>query len=83
LNEKEYFTAAVHRAENVDSQERLGRIRNGFSLIYKKLGLPVIFPAHPRTVKMIGEFCLKVSEGTRLIELLGYLEFPQLERDLG
>lgn len=79
LNEKEYFTATVHRAENVDSKERLEQIISGFSQIYKEYGFPIIFPAHPRTVKMIGEFSLKVPEGTRLIEPLGYLEFLQLE----
>ena len=79
LKEKEYFAATVHRAENVDNKERLGRILSGFSQIYKKFGFPIIFPVHPRTVKMIEEFGFKVPEGTRLIEPLGYLEFLQLE----
>ncbi|MCE5224238.1 MAG: UDP-N-acetylglucosamine 2-epimerase (non-hydrolyzing), partial [Porphyromonadaceae bacterium] len=79
LKEKEYFAATAHRAENVDSKERLGRILSGFSEIYKEFGLPIIFPAHPRTVKMIKEFGFEVPEGTRLIEPLGYLEFLQLE----
>ncbi|AKB30492.1 UDP-N-acetylglucosamine 2-epimerase [Methanosarcina siciliae T4/M] len=79
LTEKEYFVATAHRAENVDSKERLAGILNGFSQIYKEFGLPIIFPAHPRTVKMIGEFGFKVPEGSILIEPLGYLEFLQLE----
>ena len=79
LNEKEYFVATTHRAENVDVKERLEGILSGFSQIYKEFRLPIVFPAHPRTVKMIGEFDLKIPEGTRLIEPLGYLEFLQLE----
>lgn len=79
LKEKEYFIATTHRAENVDNRERLGKILEGFSQIYKEFNLPVVFPAHPRTVKMIGEFGFKVPEGTRLVEPLGYLEFLQLE----
>jgi UDP-N-acetylglucosamine 2-epimerase (non-hydrolysing) len=79
LKEKEYFAATTHRAENVDRKERLGRILSGFSQIYKEFSLPIIFPAHPRTVKMIKEFGFEVPEGTRLIEPLGYLEFLQLE----
>lgn len=81
LEEKKYFVATVHRAENVDNKERLGRILNGFSQIYKEFGLPIIFPAHPRTLKMIEEFGLEVPESTRLIEPLGYLEFMQLESE--
>ncbi len=79
LKEKEYFAATAHRAENVDSKKRLGGILSGFSQIYEEFGLPIIFPAHPRTVKMIREFGFEVPEGTRLIEPLGYLEFLQLE----
>lgn len=79
LTKKKYFAATAHRAENVDSKERLCGILNGFSQIYKEFGLPIIFPAHPRTVKMIEEFGFKVPEGTKLVEPLGYLEFLQLE----
>lgn len=81
LEEKKYFVATVHRAENVDNKERLGKILKGFSQIYKEFGLPIIFPAHPRTLKMIEEFGLEVPESTRLIEPLGYLEFMQLESE--
>jgi UDP-N-acetylglucosamine 2-epimerase (non-hydrolysing) len=79
LKERKYFAATAHRAENVDNRERLGRILSGFSQIYKEFGLPVIFPAHPRTVKMMREFGFEIPQGTRLIEPLGYLEFLQLE----
>ena len=79
LEEKKYFLATVHRAENVDSKERLGGILNGLLQIYKEFGLPIVFPIHPRTAKMIGEYCFELPEGTRLIKPLGYLEFLQLE----
>jgi UDP-N-acetylglucosamine 2-epimerase (non-hydrolysing) len=79
LKDKEYFVVTAHRAENVDSKSRLSGILSGFSQIYKEFGLPIIFPAHPRTVKMIREFGLEVPNGTKLIEPLGYLEFLQLE----
>ncbi len=79
LKEKEYFAATAHRAENTDSKERLGGILSGFRQIYEEFGFPIIFPAHPRTVKMIKEFGFEIPDGTRLIEPLGYLEFLQLE----
>ncbi|MDQ1255113.1 MAG: hypothetical protein QG646_4392 [Euryarchaeota archaeon] len=81
LTEKEYFAATAHCAENVDRKERLNGILNGLSQIYKEFGLPIIFPAHPKTVKMIGEFGLKLPESTKLIEPLGYLEFYSLKAE--
>ncbi len=79
LREKEYFIATAHRAENVDDENSLCGILKGLSQIYEEFRLPVIFPAHPRTVKMIKEFRFEIPKGIHLIEPLGYLEFLQLE----
>lgn len=75
---KEYFLVTAHRAENVDNQSRLKEILKGLELIKKEFGLPVIFPIHPRTRKMVNEFGLEL-DGIRAIEPLGFLEFLQLE----
>lgn len=77
LPEKDYLVATTQRAENVDNKSRLSNILNSFSQIYKEFKFPIIFPAHPRTVKMINEFGFDVTKGTRLIEPLGYFEFLQ------
>ena len=79
LTESEYFLATAHRAENVDDPVRLGGILEGFLRVFEEFGMPVVFPAHPRTVKMISEFGLNVPSGTQIIDPLGYLEFLQLE----
>jgi len=79
LKKGEYFLTTVHRAENTDNKERLSSILNGFEQIYQTFRLPVVFPAHPRTVKMINKFGLKIPGGTKVIEPVGYLDFLQLE----
>ncbi len=79
LEKGEYFLTTVHRAENTDKKDRLSSILIGFEQIYRKFRLPVVFPAHPRTVKMINKFRLKVPGGTKVIEPAGYLDFLQLE----
>ncbi|HII76615.1 MAG TPA: UDP-N-acetyl glucosamine 2-epimerase, partial [Methanolinea sp.] len=43
-----------------------------------EIGMQVIFPVHPRTAKMIGEFGLD-TPGIRIVPPLGYLEFLLLE----
>ena len=40
--------------------------------------LPVVFPMHPRTQKMVPKFSLS-TEGIRVIDPLGYLQFLMLE----
>jgi len=78
LKPKEYFLVTSHRQENVDNRERLGEIIRGLDLIQSKFGLPVVFPVHPRTQKMVESFGFEFN-GIKAIEPLGYLEFLQLE----
>jgi UDP-N-acetylglucosamine 2-epimerase (non-hydrolysing) len=78
LKPKEYFLVTSHRQENVDSKERLGEIIRGLQMVKSEFGLPVVFPVHPRTRKMVESFGFEL-DGIRAIEPLGFLEFLQLE----
>ena len=73
-----YFLVTAHRAENVDDPLRLGRILTGLKKISEHFGFPLVFPMHPRTQKMVREFSLS-TEGIRVIDPVGYLEFLMLE----
>jgi len=79
LKKENYFLVTAHRQENVDKKERLKGILEGIGLIYKKFNLPIIYPIHPRSKKMIKNFNLKIPQGVKLIEPIGYLDFLQLE----
>ena len=78
LRPKEYFLVTAHRAENVDNGHRIREIIKGLELIKKEFGLPVVFPVHPRTRKMVQEFGIDF-DGINAIEPVGFLEFMQLE----
>lgn len=78
LKPREYFLVTAHRAENVDDRSKLKEILKGLELIKSEFGLPIIFPMHPRTRKMVNEFGLELN-GIRVIEPVGFLEFLQLE----
>jgi len=78
LEPKGYFLVTAHRAENVDNSNRLGEILKGLELVSREFSLPVVFPVHPRTRKMVAEFGFEF-DGIKAIEPLGFLEFLQLE----
>jgi UDP-N-acetylglucosamine 2-epimerase (non-hydrolysing) len=78
LEPQGYFLVTVHRAENVDDPVRLAGIITGLQKISAQSGLPVVFPMHPRTQKMVREFGLS-TEGIRVTDPVGYLEFLILE----
>ncbi|NYT12823.1 MAG: UDP-N-acetylglucosamine 2-epimerase (non-hydrolyzing) [Methanomassiliicoccales archaeon] len=73
-----YFLVTAHRQENVDYSDRLSGMILGLEKISEKEGIPMIFPAHPRTRKMLKAFDIEV-ENIQIIEPVGYLDFLQLE----
>lgn len=79
LKKENYFLVTAHRQENIDKKERLKGILEGIGVIYNKFNLPIIYPIHPRSKKMIKKFNLKIPQGVKLIEPIGYLDFLQLE----
>ncbi len=75
-----YILTTVHRQESVDVKQRLQNILDGLREIYHKYKLPIIYPIHPRTAKMIEKFGLDIKcEGIHLIDATGYLDFLRLE----
>lgn len=78
LRPKDYFLVTAHRQENVDDKARLGEILKGLSMIGDEYSMPVVFPVHPRTRKMIREFGFEM-DGIKAMDPVGFLEFLQLE----
>jgi UDP-N-acetylglucosamine 2-epimerase (non-hydrolysing) len=74
-----YMLTTMHRQENVDDKARLGDILEGLGAVAAEHGMPLIFPVHPRTRKMMETFGLKVPDSVRLIEPIGFMDFLKAE----
>ena len=79
--EKEFFLVTLHRAENVDFQERLESIFNGLARAVERHGKQMLVSVHPRTAQRIEQFGVRPGEGVRLLEPLGFFDFIKLERN--
>lgn len=75
LVEKTYFILTLHRPGNVDKSNQLKILLN--EIIKNSNGLPIIFPVHPRTAKVLKKINLK-AKNLYLIDPLSYLEFNYL-----
>jgi UDP-N-acetylglucosamine 2-epimerase (non-hydrolysing) len=73
-----YFLLTLHRQENVDISERFQSILSGIRKLIKTFNLPVIYPIHPRSRKMMDQFKLDASE-ISLLDPVDFLEFLDLE----
>lgn len=82
IDRENYILMTSHREENVDYPEHLEAIIKGAKLGAQKLGMQVIFPVHPRTLKNLKAFNLMhVADDPKHIRLLPamrYIDFMQL-----
>jgi len=83
LQKKGYATLTMHRPSNVDDRGTLKEILQALETISQDL--PIIFPIHPRTKKMIEQFGLshylnenETIGGIWLTPPMGYLDFLHL-----
>jgi UDP-N-acetylglucosamine 2-epimerase (non-hydrolysing) len=80
LTDRDYAVLTLHRPSNVDETSAFIHIIEALEEISRRV--PVVFPAHPRTRKMISELGLtdrieKIKD-LLVIDPVGYLDFLQL-----
>ncbi len=75
LEKKQFILLTMHRPANVDEELLLGCFLN--EIVNTSKGLPVIFPIHPRTKKIISKLNIDLDQ-LHIIAPLSYLEFNYL-----
>lgn len=70
-----YIVMTLHRPGNVDQEQNLKLLMDG--IITSSKGLPLVFPVHPRTAKMLANIGIE-APNLHMIEPLSYLEFNYL-----
>jgi UDP-N-acetylglucosamine 2-epimerase (non-hydrolysing) len=75
LKKGQYIVMTLHRPANVDEGDNLKNLLN--EIISNSNGLPLIFPVHPRTSKILQGLGIETNH-LHTIEPLAYLEFNYL-----
>lgn len=75
LEKGKYIVMTLHRPANVDEEAKLKSLLN--EIITHSQELPLIFPVHPRTAKILNRLGIK-AENLHMAEPMGYLEFNYL-----
>lgn len=68
----DYGFMTLHRPATVDDRAKLSEVVAALNQVAEEL--PLVFPVHPRTRKMISEFGLKLSANIIQLEPLGFKE---------
>ena len=69
-----YVLLTLHRAENVDDHSTFARLAAEL-----RIGLPVIFPVHPRTRALLASGTVALPDNVVTTDPVGYLEMVALE----
>jgi UDP-N-acetylglucosamine 2-epimerase (non-hydrolysing) len=77
-----YFLVTMHRAENVDVEERLRALTAALEQLHREYGYPILCSLHPRTRSKMLAFGLPIENAEiRFLEPLGFFDFITLERE--
>lgn len=77
-----YFLVTMHRAENVDLQERLESLTKAFCKLSEIYQLPFIISTHPRTKIRMEQFGLNTANTSlHFLEPFGFFDFITLEQN--
>ncbi|MFZ3101154.1 MAG: UDP-N-acetylglucosamine 2-epimerase (non-hydrolyzing) [Desulfitobacteriaceae bacterium] len=79
---KGYFLVTLHRAENVDDEERLTKFINALDRLAAEYGRPLICCLHPRTRSRLEKQSRTFAgTGIQVVEPLGLFDFVFLEQN--
>jgi UDP-N-acetylglucosamine 2-epimerase (non-hydrolysing) len=82
LQPKQYFLVTMHRAENVDVEERLHSLTQALHLLQERYKIPVIVSTHPRTrLRMEKNGIQSSGADVRYLPPFGFFEFVALEKN--
>jgi len=79
LSREKYFLISCHREENINSTLNFNKLIKTLNTISEVYEMPVIFPVHPRTKKIITDKAPKLNKNIRLIDPIGFIDYNQLQ----
>ncbi|KLU63985.1 UDP-2,3-diacetamido-2,3-dideoxy-D-glucuronate 2-epimerase [Desulfosporosinus acididurans] len=82
VDSKRYFLVTLHRAENVDDEERMAKFITALHGLAAEYGMPLICSLHPRTRSQLERQKRTLAgTGIQVVEPLGLFDFVHLEQN--
>jgi UDP-N-acetylglucosamine 2-epimerase (non-hydrolysing) len=82
LEPRRYFLVTMHRAENVDIEERLRSLVDALTALQREYRMPIICSLHPRTAEKMQRFGIDVdNDQIVLASPFGLFDFISLEKN--
>jgi UDP-N-acetylglucosamine 2-epimerase (non-hydrolysing) len=79
--QSDYILLTMHRQETVDNPLLLRMALHGVHLTSEALGIPALYPIHPRALDKIKSFNVSIPKTIKTMDPCGFKEFLALERN--
>lgn len=81
ITKNAYILVTAHRAENVDDKQSLQALIALLEHAQRIVNLPLVWPLHPRTKKMLDMFCVPIPKQWIISEPVGYIAMLALVKN--
>lgn len=79
LVKDEYFVVSAHREENINNVDNFKKLTKSINEIANSFDMPVVFSAHPRTLKRIKEEDILFNKNVKIIKPVGFNDYINLQ----
>ena len=79
LDKDSYFLVSSHREENVDNKINFSKLISSLNKISEIYSLPIIFPIHPRTKKILDKSDIEVTSNINFINPTNFSDYINLQ----
>ena len=79
LDKDSYFLVSSHREENVDNKINFSKLISSLNTISEIYSLPIIFPIHPRTKKILDKSDIEVTSNINFINPTNFSDYINLQ----
>ncbi len=80
LQAERYFTASIHREENVDSSEQLAKLVASLNDVVATHDMPLVLSTHPRTQNRLSAAGLSFDDRVLSLPPLGFADYVALQK---
>ena len=79
LEKKKYILLSAHREENIDNEDNFMSLMNAVNMMAEKYNMPVVYSAHPRSVKYIEKRNFKFHPLVKVLKPFSFSDYNNLQ----
>ncbi|HFK1812059.1 TPA: non-hydrolyzing UDP-N-acetylglucosamine 2-epimerase [Bacillus cereus] len=81
LKQNEYMLVSAHREENIDHEDNFYRLMESLDAVAETYNMPIVYSAHPRSLKRIKERGFKFHPLVRVLKPFGFFAYNHLQQN--